>query len=157
MITQPSEPRAVENQGLEAALAATDLRLTAPRRTVVELVARRGAGHFSAADLIGDAKRRGVRIGRATIFRTLDLLQSTGIVERIDLPDGEHAYVSCRPSHHHHVVCTTCGRSRDVGDLHLQLATEAIERATGFRIDGHRLELYGTCSDCTPPAPSQTP
>jgi Fur family ferric uptake transcriptional regulator len=155
--TQPPDARTHRPDGLEAALETRDLRLTGPRRAVVALVAGRGAGHFSAADLIADANRRGIRIGRATIFRTLDLLQSTGVVERIDLPDGDHAYVSCRPSHHHHVVCTTCGRSRDVGDLHLQLATEAIELATGFHIEGHRLELYGTCGECAPVGPSSTP
>ena len=133
---------------LQAALETADLRLTGPRRTVVDLVAARGAAHFSAADLIGDARRRGIHIGRATIFRTLDLLQSTGTVERIDLPDGDHAYVACRPSHHHHVVCTSCGRSMDVGDRHLRVAIEAIERATGYRLDAHRLELYGRCPAC---------
>ena len=55
-----------------------------------------------------DARRLG--IGRATIFRTLDVLVDLQAVERLDLPTGDHAYVACEPAHHHHVVCSNCGR-----------------------------------------------
>jgi Fur family ferric uptake transcriptional regulator len=132
------------------------IRATAPRRAVLQLIAAHGDAHFTAADLAADAGRHGVHIGRATIFRTLDLLLDGGFIERIDLPDGEHAYVACRASHHHHVVCTRCGRSTDVDDGDLRGVTAAVERATGYAIEGHRLELYGTCGDCTR-ASSTTP
>ena len=124
------------------------IRATAPRRAVLQLVTARGDGHFTAADLAADARRQGVRIGRATVFRTLDLFLAGGIIERVDLPDGEHAYVACRPSHHHHLICTRCGRSTDVDDGDLRAVTGAVERATGYAIEGHRLELYGRCPAC---------
>jgi Fur family ferric uptake transcriptional regulator len=127
---------------------AIDGRLTRPRAAVVNLIAARGSGHFTAGDLADDARRRGVAIGRATIFRTLDLLLVSGAIERLDLPDGEHAYVACRASHHHHVVCTRCGRAADVPDGDLRNVVRSVERATGFTIGDHRLELYGTCPDC---------
>jgi Fur family ferric uptake transcriptional regulator len=131
-----------------AILDAAGLRRTEPRRTVAELIAAR-EGHFTAADLADDARRRRLGIGRATIFRALDILLALHAVERIDLPNGEHAYVTCRPDrHHHHLVCSGCGRTADVGDGDLATVTEAVERATGFVIDTHRLELYGRCPDC---------
>lgn len=134
---------------IPGATSPTDtIRATAPRRAVLQLVTARGEGHFTAADLVADARRQGVRIGRATIFRTLDLFLAGGIIERVDLPDGEHAYVACRPSHHHHVICTRCGRSTDADDGDLRAVTGAVERATGYAIDGHRLELYGRCPAC---------
>ncbi len=141
-------PAVADPQRLATTLATADLRVTAPRRTVMDLVAARGEAHFSAADLVADARRHGIRIGRATVFRTLDLFLDGGIIERIDLPDGEHAYVACRPSHHHHVVCTRCGRSTDVDDGDLRSVTAAVERATGYAIEGHRLELFGCCPAC---------
>lgn len=122
-------------------------RLTGPRRTVAELIARRD-GHFSAADLIDDAQRRHPRIGRATIFRTLDLLTDVGAVERVDLPDGGHAYVGCELTHHHHVICTRCGRSTEVRDGGLRDVTRDIERVSGYRVTSHRIELFGVCPDC---------
>jgi Fe2+ or Zn2+ uptake regulation protein len=133
---------------LEVALETSDLRLTAPRRALMQLIADRGTGHFSAADLLADAGARRIHVGRATVFRTLDRLLDAGLVERVDLPDGEHAYVACQRSHHHHVICTVCGRSTDVADAELRATIGAIGRTTGYAIDAHRLELYGRCPSC---------
>jgi len=122
-------------------------RLTGRRREVTELIAAR-EGHFTAADLILDAKSRRLGIGRATIFRALELLTELKLLERLDLPEGEHAYVTCEPAHHHHVVCSSCGRTREVEDHGLQQALDDIERHTGYSVDSHRLELYGRCPRC---------
>ena len=122
-------------------------RLTGPRLAVAELVARRD-GHFTAADLVTDARRRHPGIGRATIFRALDLFASLQLVERVDLPGGDHAYVACDPVHHHHAICTSCGRSLDVDDLGLTGVLAAIGGRSGFRVTAHRLEVFGLCSAC---------
>jgi Fur family ferric uptake transcriptional regulator len=128
-------------------LANAGVRLTAPRRALAELIAAR-PDHFTAADLLADARRRRVRVGRASVFRTLDLLVELGTLERLDLPSGEHAYVVCEPEHHHHVVCRNCGRSSEVADAGLAVAVSEMARQTGFAIDSHRLELYGLCPEC---------
>jgi Fur family ferric uptake transcriptional regulator len=129
------------------ALDRSDYRLTEPRKAVASLVADR-AGHFSAADLLRDARAKRLGIGRATIFRTLDILVEIDRVERIDLPNGEHAYVACEPAHHHHVICSRCGMSLDITDAGLRKVVGRIARRTGFRIDDHRLELFGLCPGC---------
>ncbi len=129
------------------ALGAAGYRLTAPRRTLAALIAG-WRGHFTADDLVRTSTRRRLGVGRATVFRSLDVLTDLGLVERLDLPSGEHAYVACEPAHHHHVVCSSCGRAQEVGDLGLGEMSGAIERATGYRIDTHRLELFGQCPDC---------
>jgi Fur family ferric uptake transcriptional regulator len=130
-----------------AALARAGHRVTAPRRTMADLIARR-EGHFTAADLLGDAEARRLRIGRATIFRALELYTELNALERIDLPSGEHAYVACEPVHHHHVVCSGCGRTAEVEDHGMQAVAEEISRRTGYRVETHRLELYGLCPEC---------
>jgi len=122
-------------------------RLTEPRRQVAALITAR-RGHFAAADLVDDAHRRGAGVGRATVFRTLELLADLEAIERIDLPSGEHAYVACEPAHHHHLVCSSCGRSAEVVDGDLAKTVERIGRRTGYRIDSHRLELFGLCPVC---------
>ena len=132
---------------LETALDRAGYRLTEPRRAVVELIGAR-EGHFTAADLVRDARVRRLGIGRATIFRSLDLLTGLNVLERLDLPSGEHAYVPCEPRHHHHVVCSTCGRSTEVEDLGISSIVDEVELRTGYRIDDHRLELYGRCPRC---------
>lgn len=132
---------------LVATLDRAGHRLTEPRRAVAELVAAR-QGHFTAADLVADARARRLGIGRATVFRALELFTELGLVERIDLPTGDHAYVSCDPVHHHHAICTRCGRSLDVDDLGLARVLDDVGRRLGFEITSHRLELFGTCAAC---------
>ena len=131
----------------QTALDHAGYRLTEARRSIADLIAARD-GHFTAADLVADARARRLGIGRATIFRTLDVLADLHAVERIDLPSGDHAYVACEPVHHHHIVCSNCGASRDVHDAGWRAVVRDIERRSGYRIDDHRLELFGICPDC---------
>jgi len=131
-----------------AALDRAGYRLTGPRRAVADLIAAR-QGHFTAADLVDDAAGRHLDMSRATIFRTLEVLEAVGAIERIDLPSGDHAYITCEPAaHHHHVVCERCGRANDVDDAGLAAVVERIGRETGYRISAHRLELFGLCPAC---------
>jgi Fur family ferric uptake transcriptional regulator len=132
---------------VQDALDEAGYRLTEARRSIADLIAARN-GHFTAADLVADARARRLGIGRATIFRTLDVLADLHAVERLDLPTGDHAYVACERAHHHHVVCSNCGASRDIDDAGWRAVVRDIERRTGYRIDDHRLELFGFCPDC---------
>lgn len=135
------------------ALDLAGYRLTEPRRAVAELIDAR-EGHFTAADLMDDVRVRRLGIGRATIFRALDLFAELNVLERLDLPSGEHAYVPCEPVHHHHIVCSTCGRVTEVDDQGLAAAIEEIQRRTGWQVESHRLELYGRCPRCRTSRPS---
>ncbi len=129
------------------ALDRAGFRLTAPRRTLAGLITEH-EGSFTANDLLAECRRRHLRVGRATVFRTIDALSELGVVERLDLPSGEHAFVVCRPAHHHHVVCSLCGRATDIDDRGLRSVVRDIARRSGYRIDDHRLELFGLCPAC---------
>jgi Fur family ferric uptake transcriptional regulator len=121
---------------------------TPNRRLVAQLVASTD-GHFTAADLLQRGRRERLAIGRATVFRALDLLTTLHVVERLDLPNGSHAYVLCDPDeHHHHLVCSSCGRSEDIADGELLALIDRIGRRSGYQIEAHRLELFGTCPRC---------
>jgi Fur family ferric uptake transcriptional regulator len=131
------------------ALKRAGYQATPNRRLVAELVAATG-GHFTAAELLERGRRERVNIGRATVFRALELLASLRVVERLDLPSGSHAYVVCDPDeHHHHLVCSTCGRSEDIADGELARLVDEIGRRNGYRIEAHRLELFGICPACS--------
>jgi Fur family ferric uptake transcriptional regulator len=129
------------------ALDEAGYRLTPPRRAVADLIVEHD-GHFTAAQLEASARRRRLALSRATLFRSLELLTELGVVERLDLPSGEHAYVPCAQAHHHHVVCSRCGRSTDVADCGVAAAVAEISRQSGYRIETHRLELFGLCRHC---------
>lgn len=134
------------------ALDRAGYRMTGPRRAVASLIAEQD-GHFTASQLEAAARDRRLGISRATLFRALDLLTELHVVERLDLPTGEHAYVPCLPAHHHHVICSRCGRTTEVKDSGLREAIEAIALRSGYRIETHRLELFGLCRHCQAKTP----
>ena len=96
---------------------------------------------------MADVRERRMGIGRATVFRALDLLLELGVVERPTRPTATTP-TSGEPSHHHHVVCSRCGRATDIADAGLTTVVDDIEARTGYRIDRHRLELFGVCPVC---------
>ena len=153
-LTTPAGPgHEAPREPLVAALDRAGVRVTEPRRAVAGLIDAR-SGHFTAADLLTDARTRRLGIGRATVFRALDLFAELGVLDRLDLPEGGHAYVACAPAHHHHAICSGCGRVTEVDDHALTDAVAEIERHTGWRIESHRLELYGRCPSCLAPRPA---
>lgn len=134
--------------GINETLTEGGRRKTGARQAVAKLIDRQD-GHFTAAELLAEARARRISVGRATVFRTLELLTELGSLERLDLPSGEHAYVACAPErHHHHVVCRKCGKSAEVADSGLQAIVGELGRQSGFVIESHRLELYGLCPEC---------
>jgi len=137
----------MDTSAIVAALDGAGYRLTGPRRSLASLIAGQD-GHFTAAQLVVDARERRLGVGRATIFRTLEVLEELGLVERLDLPSGDHAYVACQAAHHHHVVCSRCGHTREIDDAGLRVVVREIAHRTGFRVDEHRLELFGLCPAC---------
>jgi len=145
----------MDSAPIVTALDQAGYRLTEARRSVAELIGNR-RGHFTAGDLLVDARARRLGLGRATVFRTLDVLVDLGAVERLDLPSGEHTYVACEPAHHHHLVCSACGRTDEIDDAGLRAVVRDVARRTGYRVDDHRLELFGVCGACLASQPGPT-
>ena len=137
----------VDPTPIVTALDRAGYRLTEPRRSLASLIEAQ-KGHFTAAVLVEAAREQRLGVGRATVFRTLEVLEDLGVVERLDLPSGEHAYVGCEPAHHHHVVCSGCGRTEEIEDAGLRTVVADIARRTGYRVDDHRLEVFGRCPTC---------
>jgi Fur family ferric uptake transcriptional regulator len=132
-------------------------RLTEPRRRLGRIDRGRAGRPFHGRGPVAEARAGRLRVGRATVFRTLEVLEELGAVERLDLPTGEHAYVVCqRAHHHHHIVCSSCGRTIQIDDAGLRIVVGEIARRTGYRVDEHRLELFGMCPSCLASQPGPT-
>ena len=118
-------------------------RVTAPRRAL--LTAMRGLGdHFTAEGVAAASPG----VGRATVFRTLRLLQELEIVCQVVLDDGTVQYRLASGGHHHHIVCSRCGAVNDFASCDIQGLLGELARRTGYEIEAHRLEVYGLCSAC---------
>ena len=124
-------------------------RITRPRRAVIDAVQRTERA-FSADDLLGELHGSASGVGRATVFRTLDVLVQNGLLDRIHRPDGCHSYVRCDHSdqHHHHLICSSCGVVVQFEDCTVEPLLDELSRRTSFQISGHWLEVFGRCSAC---------
>ncbi|HEX2280341.1 MAG TPA: Fur family transcriptional regulator [Thermomicrobiales bacterium] len=124
-------------------------RLTAPRRTIVENVLAFEHA-FSADDLVKKVDEVDPGVGRATVFRTLDVLVHTGLLDRLHGPDGCHSYVHGMGSdmHYHHLVCSSCGVVVPFEGCTVDDMLADLQRNTNFEISNHMLEVFGLCETC---------
>ena len=105
-------------------------------------------GFRSAQDLHALLRERGDSVGLATVYRTLQTLVDDGQLDILRSTDGEAAYRRCSPSHHHHLVCRTCGRAVEVADPPVERWAARMAAEHGFTDVHHQVEVFGTCADC---------
>ncbi len=127
-------------------------RLTPQRRAVLRALEELGCAQDVDA-IHARARTFLPRLGRVTVYRTLDLLRAQGLVEALHLGDGRTRYELAR-AHHHHLVCLACGKLEPFEGCNVAALVRAA-RTRVFRVTGHRLELVGYCVRCQ--APGQTP
>lgn len=120
------------------------LRLTDQRALVVRSVAEKD-GAFTAEALVDELRPRGV--GRATVYRALELLEKQGMLTRVHL-DTCHGYTVCDEGHHHHLVCSGCNAVFSVDATGVESEIRRLAAALKFRVDTHTLEFSGLCENC---------
>ncbi|HEY1298482.1 MAG TPA: Fur family transcriptional regulator [Chloroflexota bacterium] len=119
-------------------------RMTGPRETIVrELVALTGVINPEA--LAYELHPRGV--GRATVYRTLDLLERHGMLTRVHV-EGCHGYTLCDEGHHHHLLCSGCNSVLPVDATGIEAEILRLADKLRFRVDTHTLEFAGLCEAC---------
>jgi Fur family ferric uptake transcriptional regulator len=118
------------------------------RRVVVEHLDAQDCC-LSAQELHSQLRSAGSRVGIASVYRVLDLLAAQGLVSRIDLGDGIARFEPARPDrhHHHHLVCTECGKVGVFSDPALERALDDIATRLGYA-EAHEVVLRGACEDC---------
>lgn len=90
------------------------------------------------------------RVGRASIYRILELLAERGLVTRLELGDGGARYELVDPAgrHHHHLLCDTCGQLVPFDDHDLERSIDRLTRRLGFQTRAHEVVLHGACATC---------
>lgn len=129
-------------------LKSRGFKMTKARRGIVETLCTRRLP-IAVAELIAELAVRGIKADKTTVYREIGFLQERGIVELVQFGDRVKRYELKDEGHHHHLVCIECGNVVDVplaDDLHK--AEKAIEKNTGYSIDRHSLEFFGTCPEC---------
>ena len=100
-----------------------------------------------AVMILSDLKKEGISADPATIYRILDILYKKGLIQRLELGEGKYRYEKSE-SHHHHLICTNCGKVEDVEGEFLKKIEEQIYKDKKFRLKSHSLEFFGLCKNC---------
>lgn len=126
------------------------LRSTRQRRLIADRLAALAASgaDFTAQDLWRELQEIDPHLGRATVYRAVDVLLNEGFLDRIPFADGSHRYRTCGGAHHHHVTCVQCQRVVEVNACLPPELLATISAKTDFAIEGHSLELFGRCAAC---------
>jgi Fur family ferric uptake transcriptional regulator len=139
----------VDSGGIVRRLISSGHRVTSPRLAIVESVAPR-RDHFSAQEVWSELRQADATIGRATVFRTLDLLADLGVVDRLHSEDGTHRFhvTDAASGHHHHLRCVDCGRVETLESEVVERLVHSIAERSGYELHDHHVELTGRCADC---------
>lgn len=128
-------------------LAGADQRYTGLRRALVEALARAGRP-LTMPEIL--RSRRG--LSQSSAYRNISVLIDAGVARRVSGADdhGRFELAEDLSGHHHHIVCSSCGKVADVvPSPRLERALdEAARAATGFEVTEHRFDLVGVCADC---------
>jgi Fur family transcriptional regulator, ferric uptake regulator len=127
--------------------APTAPRDTRQRRAVLAALGQTGS--FRSAQAIHTSIRQtGEKIGLATVYRALKMLSDSGEVDVVRDDTGEQLYRRCGTSHHHHLVCVSCGTAVEVESAPMERWAVKVGEAHGFSDVWHSLEVFGTCAPC---------
>ncbi|MEM6667565.1 MAG: Fur family transcriptional regulator, partial [Pseudomonadota bacterium] len=126
---------------IELACAERGLRMTDQRKTIARVLDS-ATDHPDAEELYKRASRIDRRISLSTVYRTVKLLEDEGIIERHDFGDGRARYEDAEREHHDHLINVKTGEVMEFHSAEIERLQERIARDLGYRIVGHRLELF---------------
>ncbi|MCL6520528.1 MAG: transcriptional repressor [Armatimonadetes bacterium] len=124
------------------------MKTTRERKLILEEVFRNHQ-HFEADDIVSGLRKRGKRVSRASVYRTLPLLVNSGLLREVDFGErhGHYEHVLGH-GHHDHLICTACGRTFEFNDNTIEELQQKICEQYSFKAHTHELRIMGLCSEC---------
>ena len=122
--------------------AQNGLRMTDQRRTVAQVL-EESQDHPDVEELYARALKLDPRISIATVYRSVKLFEESGILEKLEFGDGRARYEDAKRDHHDHLIDMNSGEVVEFIDPDIEALQEKIAKRLGYRLKGHRLELYG--------------
>ena len=121
---------------------AKGLRMTEQRRTIARVL-QESEDHPDVEELYARASARDSGISLATVYRTVKLFEEAGILDKLEFGDGRARYEDAEREHHDHLIDITSGDVIECMDPEIEQLQEKIAEKLGYRLKGHKLELYG--------------
>ena len=121
---------------------AKGLRMTGQRR-IIAAVLEESDDHPDVEELYARASARDAGISIATVYRTVKLFEEAGILDKLEFGDGRARYEDAERDHHDHLIDINSGEVIEFVDPEIEALQEKIAEKLGYRLKGHKLELYG--------------
>ncbi len=132
-------------------------KCTPGREAILEIL-ECNEGHLSPEEIFTLVSKEYPEIGLTTVYRTLEILVRLGIIVKLEIGDGKSRYELSenhgKKSHHHHLICDSCGKIVDYSDFideEVELITKiekTLEKKRNFKIEHHIIQFHGLCGDC---------
>jgi len=122
-------------------------KFTPQRRVVIQTIASSQA-HLTPAAIYEKVHQQHPNIGLVTIYRTLDILSKLGLICELHAGGSCRSYTTSASGHHHHLICSNCGKVIDFSGYDLSELEQRLSLETGFEIEDHLLEFIGLCQAC---------
>jgi len=132
---------------LEQELQGSGARLTKPRKAILDVIAA-SEQPLSAMDIFERAQQQVPNLGLVTVYRTIDTLESLGLIDRIHGSTDCQTIFRAASGHRHLLSCTDCGKSVYFDGVLAEREFDRIGLENGFEITDHILQLYGICEKC---------
>ena len=123
-------------------IEAQGLRMTEQRRTIARVLAE-SQDHPDVEALHARAAALDPRISIATVYRTVKLFEEAGLLDRLEFGDGRARFEDSQREHHDHLIDMQTGEVIEFCDPEIEALQDRIAARLGYRLKGHRLELYG--------------
>jgi Fur family ferric uptake transcriptional regulator len=134
----------VDNKELKLA----GLKVTQPRKKVLEVLENSDKRHLSADDVYRLLLDASEDVGLATVYRVLTQFEAAGLVTRHHFEGGHSVFELNEGQHHDHILCVKCGRVEEFVDEVIEKHQRDIAERAGFTMTDHSLYIYGVCRKC---------
>lgn len=122
-------------------------RITNPMKVIVDILAK--SDHLlNPTEVYIQAKNINPKIGLVTVYRTVEKLEQTGLIDRVHMPDGCQSFFQSSDGHQHLLICTKCGKAEYFEGENLNPFFQKIGGQFGYQVKGHWLQLFGLCHAC---------
>ncbi|MEN8171466.1 MAG: Fur family transcriptional regulator [Chloroflexota bacterium] len=122
-------------------------RLTRPRRAVVKTLAESEQA-LSPTQIFDLGREKYPSLGLVSVYRTLEILDDLGLIQRVHHPEGCQTYIAAFEGHQHLLICKQCGKTAFFDGDNLNALITRVENQSGFQITEHWLQLFGLCESC---------
>jgi Fur family transcriptional regulator, ferric uptake regulator len=127
-------------------LKAKGLKLTPQRKLIVDIIHKAGA-HLTAEEIIGIVQSKMPGVNKSTVYRTLELLEELDCVFKSEI-DDKVIYHHAERGHHHHIICSVCGKTIDCDEDLFQPVVRVLDKQYGFYADFKHVVIAGLCNRC---------